>query len=355
MRILFYINVLNGGGAERVIANLANAFSDGHEIIVLNTYKTENEYVLKENVTHDYLEKEILQGNVIVRNYKRIKNLRGKIKYYNPDIAISFMAEPNIRLLLSTVGLKNKLLVSVRNDPKIEYKTSLTRFLMKLLCLRVDGIVFQTTDAKNYFPTYMQKKSKIIYNPVKKDFYENSYSVNEKNNIVSVGRLTKQKNFLFLIRSFALIKDECKDNLYIYGDGEMKDDLIKLIESYKLQDRVFLMGNSSNLPTVLQNYKLFILPSDFEGMPNALMEAMATGLPCISTDCPCGGPKELLDSDCLVEIRNEKELSNKILSFSNDYKMLDLLSNKNKLTAKTFHEDNVVKIWMDFITSIVED
>lgn len=347
MKILLYINVLSSGGAERVMSNLANEFSKKDEVILVNSYKTENEYKISSNIKHIYLDDNI-QTNFFKKNISRIKKLRMIIKKEQPDVAISFMAEPNFRLLLASMFLPSKTIISIRNDPTKEYPNIFFKTLAKILFLKADGIVFQTNDAKTFFSKKIQKKSKIIYNPIKSDFYLNK-SLNIGKDIVAVGRLTSQKNHNLLIDSFYNVSSEINDNLYIYGDGELKKELQEKIDKLNLTNRIFLMGNVQNLSNILPKYKLYIMSSDYEGMPNSLMEAMACGLPCISTNCPCGGPKELLSKDYLFKINDFNELSKKMLKMLQSEELLKKAKQENIKKSYEFLDKKILQEWYDFI------
>lgn len=225
------------------------------------------------------------------------------------------MEEPNFRAILATRGLPVKTLVSVRNDPNKEYAGKMGVFVGKVLLPMADGCVFQTKEAQEWFPEKLQKKSKIIYNAVKEDFYHVERNPNH-GEIVTCGRLTEQKNHEILISAFAeVLKKYPYVTLKIYGEGTLRDTLQEQINELGIQDKAFLMGVTNNVEKALETAELFVLSSDYEGMPNALMEAMAAGVPCISTDCPCGGPKELFGERLkrkLVSCGNVRQMANKI-------------------------------------------
>lgn len=192
MKILFYIPTLSGGGAERVIVNLAEYFAkDGNDTLIINSYSTEDEYRLSDSVRRVFLEDKPSEKSFIRKNYKYVKKLRKILKNEKPDILISFMAEPNFRSVIATRGLEVKTVVSVRNDPEKEYPTFLYRFLAKFLYKKADGIVFQTQDAMDFFPLKIRKKSNIIMNSVDPKFFD----VQKENEeyAIAVGRLTAQK------------------------------------------------------------------------------------------------------------------------------------------------------------------
>ena len=357
-KILFYINSISTGGAERVIVNLANYFAENnYESVIVTSYYSAHEYSLCPSVIRLSLEKEELQQSRIKRNLSRVKILRGICKKEKPDVLVAFMKEPNFRAILATRGLHIKTIVSVRNDPNIEYAGAEGKFVGKVLLPLVDGCVFQTEDAKKWFPRKLQNKSKIIYNAVKEDFYKVERKP-QKGEIVTCGRLTNQKNHAMLIDAFAeVVKKIPYATLKIYGEGNLKETLQKQIDNLGLQNKVFLMGVTENVAKALETAELFVLSSDFEGMPNALMEAMAVGVPSISTDCPCGGPKELFGEELscqLISVGNSKALSQKIIDFfENDNVVKVDLSSKFKTVAQKFNPQKTNREWLDFVSSIL--
>ena len=352
MKILFYINTLRHGGAERVMVNLACYFSDiGYETILVTSFRDTWEYKVEGNVKRLTLEeKEIKQGK-IKRNWSRIIKLRNILKQERPDVAISFMAEPNFRLILAAIGLNLKTIVSVRNDPNKEYAGKIGRFVGKCILPFADGCVFQTKEAQEWFPKKLQRKSTIIFNAVKEEFFhiERKPILGE---IITCGRLETQKNHKLLINAFAeVVKEHPYARLKIYGEGSLKQVLQKQIHELGLQEKAFLMGATNDVAKALQTADLFVLSSDYEGMPNALMEAMAAGVPCISTDCPCGGPRELfgiLLCKNLIECNSRSQLKNKIL----DNLLSDSQEAKEKEVSKSFNSNYIHSLWNDYIENI---
>ena len=279
-----------------------------------------------------------------------IRCLRSYIKNEAPDVVISFMGMANKRMLIATRRLNVAKIVSVRNDPNKEYgSTLLHKLIARYLFNKADCVVLQTTDAARYFGKKIRSKSNIILNPISDRFYKKSYDPNDKN-IISVGRLEPQKNYKLLIEAFAIIAEDFPNhNLIIYGEGYQKDELARDIYRHNLEGRVFLPGNQNNVEDVLSKAKLFVLSSDYEGLPNALMEAMAVGVPVISTDCPCGGPKELTQggkTGLLTDCGNSELLAEKIrnvLNMTTD-QLLEL-SDKEKTRASEFSLDVIMKQW----------
>jgi hypothetical protein len=161
-KIMFYINTLGHGGAERVMSNLATQFSqrDDYRCTLVTSFPSENEYPCGEKVCRISLYDKRIEGNFWKRNIKLVQKLRRLIKTEKPDVLVSFMAEPNFRALLSTVGTKTKNIISVRNDPNKEYAK--TKWMTKTLYRFTDGIVFQTQDAKDWFPKGVQKNRELF-------------------------------------------------------------------------------------------------------------------------------------------------------------------------------------------------
>ena len=356
MKILFYINAIHQGGAERVMVNLANQFSEkGDKVVLVTSFEDHWEYPVSEGVErHSFEEKDFQKDGFLRQNMKWTLNLRETIKKYRPDVVISFMAEPNFRTILAAAGLKVKSFFSVRNDPNKEYPNFVYRILAKVLYLFADGIVFQTEDAKKWFSSMIQRKSEIIYNQVDQKFYE-CPKCDDKKGIVTCGRLVEQKNQAMLVDAFSMIADDIHENLYIYGEGELRTNLEKQIRDKKLQDRIFLPGDIKNVEEMLSKAAIFVLPSDYEGMPNALMEAMAVGVPCISTDCPCGGPLMLFrnDADFLVPIGNTQQMAEKIKSLLLDKDKREENAKQMKDYSQAFTPERIFKKWDEYVSMIV--
>lgn len=360
MKILFYINAIHDGGAERVMVNLAKYFSDtGYETILVTSFIDTWEYKIEGNVKRLTLEeKEIKQGR-IKRNFSRIVKLRDILKKEKPDVAVSFMAEPNFRLLIASLGLNVKTIVSVRNDPNKEYAGKIGKFVGKWILPIADGCVFQTKEAQEWFPERLQRKSTIIFNAVKEEFFhiERTPMVGE---IVACGRLVSQKNHKLLIDAFAeVVKEHPYARLKIYGEGSLRDVLQEQINKLGLQENAFLMGATNDVAKALQTADLFVLSSDYEGMPNALMEAMAAGVPCISTDCPCGGPRELFREllyNQLISIKDKNSMAEKIDMFlSADKEGKTRLARKTKELAKCFSSIKINSFWENYIESTMDN
>lgn len=352
MKLLFYINIIANGGAERVISNLATQFSEmGHDVILVASYPHNQEYSYGKNVNKVYLSLK-REDRLFQRNIKYIRKLRSIIKKEKPDTVVAFMADPNLRLLLASLFLKTKKIVSVRNDPNKEYGSKMYRILAKLLFNFADTVVIQTEEVRKWFPKSIQKKCTVIMNQVKEDFFVTPHVSDDY--FVATGRLVKQKNYPLMISAFAeIVKEFKEEKLLIYGEGDQKDNLLKLIKEQHLENNVFLMGRTSNMPEVLSHAKCFLLSSDFEGMPNGLLEAMAMGIPCISTDCPVGGPRSIIvnDRNGLLFLVNDKDgLVLCIKRMLCNPGLMEEIGKKSKETAQAFLPKTIIQKWNQVLT-----
>ncbi len=356
-KLMFYINTLETGGAERVMSQLASHFQQrGYAVTLVTSYPSQGEYPLDEGIRRIYLQPEKLHGSRLMRNIKLINGLRRICRQENPSLLISFMQEPNFRAILATIGLPIKTVVSVRNDPNREYAGIVGRVVGKCLLPLADGCVFQTEQAKAWFPRKLQKKSKIIFNEVSNTVFD--VVRHSPQHIVTLGRLTPQKNHALLIRAFAKIADKYPDqNLLIYGKGDKKEALEAQIRDLGMADRALLMGVTTDVPAILSRAGIFVLSSDYEGMPNALMEALAAGVPSISTDCPCGGPQMLIrngENGLLVPVGDVEAMTSAMDQLLSEPQLAEKLGLAARESARQYLPENIATQWEKYLLQVVE-
>jgi len=281
-RLVAVIGSMRRGGAERVMSVVTNRLAEkGWEVWIAALLTDENEYELNENV--HFVDFSGKCESRIKRLPYWIKSIRHLVKTVKPDTVLSFIARINVITLLSLFGLKQRIVVSERNDPRFDRRGRLGDIMTKLLYRLADTVVFQTKRSAEYFEKCHLKNTCIIYNPIDVDCRaENTV----RHKIVNVGRLNGQKNQKMLIEAISDLKDKYPDiSLHIYGEGDLRDELIAYINEKSASENVILEGMVTDVHNRISDAELFVLSSNYEGLSNALFEAMLMGLPCISTNC----------------------------------------------------------------------
>lgn len=344
-KITFIIGSLRRGGAERVISILANDYiSRGWEVDVILLLFNEVNYEINSKV--NIIDFTFGDNSRLKRLPSWILNLRKYAKENNPDVVVSFAARINIITLISCLGLNKKVFISERNDPMNDGRSKFVVLLTRFLYPISKGIVFQTEYAKSKFPNY--SNSVIISNPISIPDISRK-KINTK--IVNVGRLTEQKNQILLIEAFASISKKYPDFiLEIYGEGELKDNLERLIKDLNLIDKVLLKGNVSDIHNQISDAMLFVLSSNYEGLSNALLEALMLGIPCISTNC--SGIDQYIKSGengLLVPINDKIKLIKAMEKMILDDELREKCSINGINMSREFSLDTVLNKWHEFL------
>lgn len=357
-KVVFYIGDLGKGGAQRVIINLAQSLvKKGYPVTIVTIGALEQEYPLPDKVKRVYSEltEEELSENRIKNFVARVKKLRRIWKEENPGIIISFIGKNNFMALASTRGLFVPVITSVRGEPMEEYYNPILRFLSKTFMGLSTGLILQTPDAKEYFPKWMQRKSVILENPLNPEFIDVYYTGERKNEIVTVGRLDSNKNQKLIVDAFLKIAKEFPDvNLILYGNGEDREWLTKYAQESKYASQIFLPGPIRDVKERIQKAKIFVLSSNTEGMPNSLLEAMALGIPSISTDCPCGGPRMLMEgkeNGILVPVGEVEPMAEAMKKLLTDEELWQKYSKNSYKLSQELHPDKVNQKWEEYLLS----
>lgn len=357
-KIAFYVGNLARGGAQRVIVNLANYFNQKEYEVVLVTAKwEEGEYPYDDGVQRvlsDLTEQELSQ-NRLINFIRRLRKLRGLWKQERPDIIISFMGKSNLNAIASTRGLSIPVLVSVRSDPAREYGTFIQKLLAKRLFGLASGVVLQTEAARAFFPESIRRKSVILPNSINPCFIRERFQGERKKEIVSVGSIDANKNNEMLIRAFAEMAGEYAQwKLVFYGDGILRPKLEELAKELKLEKRITFAGKEPEIYNKIWDSGIFVLTSNAEGMPNALIEAMALGLAVIATDCPCGGPATLIqdgENGLLIPVGDVEALKRALKKLIDNESLANRLGKKAHEISISHSPDKVNKIWQNYIES----
>lgn len=347
MNIAFVIHEMTGGGAERVISVLANNMvKKGIDVTILMTAGAKVEYELDSRV------RVIQVGDKTAGNpinfLKRITNLRSNFKNEVYDAIIAFEADTGFYSVIANAFMGNKLFVSERNDPA-RYNHKLLRWFAYSKAKRV---LFQTEGARNYFRGNIRDKGIVIANPLKEGLPD-VYHGDRRKQIVAVGRLNSQKNYHVMIDAFEEFYRMHPDySLHIYGEGELRENISRRIQAGNAAEAIILEGFCSNVNEKIRDAAMFVMSSDYEGMPNALMEAMAIGLPVISTDCPIGGPRELIEdgvNGLLVNIGDSNGIAKAMAKLADDTELATRIGVEATRIREKYNSDTICMKWIEAI------
>ena len=356
-RILFLTTGLGFGGAEKMLTYVANQLClRGHSIGIINlnsvpSYLNQHKQILNNQI-------EIFDASNRSSGWKRYKDdLKSSLGYarnFRPDVLIGFAERPNLIAKLLSDIINKPSIMSERGDPN---KTNGRRGIVNKIVVHVidqsAGGVFQTAGAQNFFGKKLQEKSIIIPNPI----FVNSefeYKAEEsKKIIVSVGRLDNdQKRYDIMLKAFEMFHQKYSEySLNIYGDGSDKDKIKKMIYDLNLSECVFLKGVSNNPVKDIEGAGMFLITSDYEGISNSLLEAMAVGLPCVSTDHTPGGARLLIqdhENGLLAPVGDYMKIAECMCEFAQN----PVLNAKN--VRIRFEPERIINMWEDYIMKVCE-
>ena len=391
-KLCLYISTLRLGGAERVLYNLAEYFhSRGVKVVMVTTFKktTEKEFPLSpgiKRILSEPTEEEFLGGKFALENVntpdyapggdtsvshapsggplRRLKNFRCRMAKLRaiwteekPDLILSFVGKNNLMAILSASGTGIPVVVSVRGNPPNEYSSRFMKWAAGRWFPKAAGIVMQTPMQRDWFPERVRKKTVLLPNPLNPAFLREPLPYPRAHEIVTTSVMGANKNLAMLIRGFALCAGEHSDwKVIIYALGPEREMLTRLRDSLSLEDRVLMPGEKENIPELIASAAVFTMTSFTEGVPNALMEAMALGLACVSTDCPCGGPAELIQDEVngmLVPVDDEQALAERLGRLMGDEKLRERLGKNALKIRERFSPEKVLAQWEEYLTGLI--
>lgn len=357
--VYFVINTLEGGGAERVLSTLAIDFYKHNipvKIVCLNY--AESVYRLPNNLEITYLVRRASNNGISRIYYASITFL--KLVYLflknKPSCVISFMTSANFWTGLSAIVTRTDFIVSERTTPEhsIKPQNYLFKAFLSQVYRKARAVVVPANGIKNCLKMYsgFEKLSnfKTINNPISDFGNLSKFKVNNRKFIFGAGRLSHEKGFDQLINAFADLKIKNID-LLIAGEGQEYESLKNQIQNLKLQKNVKLIGLKSNLQDYYSQAELFVLPSRNEGYPNALLEAMSFGCPCIAMDCEFG-PSEIIrhqKNGILVPNDNNNELSAAMKKILTNTVLKNRIANNAQKITKTNSLKSISKQWQNLI------
>lgn len=341
------------GGGERVVCTLANSLVAQYNVHIFH-FGEKHPFPLNQSVTvHD------LKGpytNKFVRKLYRAYLLRKCVIREGMDLLIAFGWQPSILLTFAMLGLNVKIISSERNNPLLEPASKVLKTLRNLAYCRSSVVVCQTKNAVNVLSL---KNAKIILNPLRDDLPNPEPFEKKTKTIVNFCRLYKQKNLPLLIRAFSDFYQKHPDyELHIYGDGEERERIMNLIEQLNMRCAIKVFPFCKDVHSKVNSSQIFVSSSDYEGLSNSMLEAMALGLACVVTDCPIYGARMVVDerqNAILVPMNDQKELVQSLLFLAENPLELKRIGQNAVDIRKKLSVETISKEWKKTIDSVLEN
>lgn len=350
--IVLIMSRLGFGGAERVAVSFCNWIVENTDdkVTILKFDNNDSAYELDNRV--NVINFENNSGNRVMAIINRYRFCKKNLKKLNANLVFAMFYQTELYAYFSkprnckVIGSERCNVLELSN-----LKKNITYYAAK----KCNGFIFQTEGIKKTFPIKVQKNSIVISNAISNKKVYDIYVHNKENVITAMGRLNSQKGFDTLIKAFSIVnKKNSSYILKIFGEGSDRDTLQNLIDNLNLHDYVQLCGTKSDAINDVANSKIFVLSSRYEGMPNALIEAMAAGTACISTDCKFG-PSELINdgkNGLLIPVDDVRTLSEKILFLIKNDSARENIEKEAMKIRKKLDANTIYKKYYDYFVGV---
>jgi len=350
-RILFLTSSLTSGGSERVVSLLANKFVEKGYGVEIALLKYEDVFYPIDKRIRVHIAKIEAGGNNILRV---MRWLRMHVRQSSPDVVIAFTEGVYCAAICAMIGINTPIISSERNDPA--FMSPARKLLRRIFLRRTTWLVVQTERIKQYFNRQIQEKTSIIYNPVNERVYGVETCNCRQKRITNVARLYPQKNQNMLIDAFSELSERFPEwTLDIYGVGPLHDELQAHIDKLRMDNRIFLKGQSDKVIDELNQSRIFCLSSDFEGMSNAMIEAICLGVPIVSTQV--SGTEEFLrngENSLLIDVGEKEQLKDALETLMGDEMMQKKFSEELLKLKDNFQIDEIVMQWENLVLQVAQ-
>lgn len=386
--LIFVISCMSGGGAERVVSLLSsNAIKRGYDVTLMITGQTMSEAELSDidknikvisvpdlircnaKIRSDgimlyaravgKLTKQSDKSRILKyksRNYDKISFMRSFFKMHKNSAVAAFLYD-SIFLSLLSVNKSNRLIISERGDPE-QTTSETTKSFIKREFKNAGCFVFQSYGVEEWYKKNTPVRGTVIFNPVKSDLPE-PFEGERKKRVVNFCRISSQKNLTMLVDAFALFHERFPDyELFIYGDAVGNDaegyiDKVNSeIKKNSLEDSVHIFSARRDVHNLIYDCAMFVSSSDYEGMSNSMLEAMAMGMPCVCTDCPAGGARAVIKNEVnglLTPVGDAKALADAMIRIAENPDFAEMLGKNASEIRKTQSVEKITDRWMEII------
>lgn len=357
MKLLFFNSSLGSGGAERVLSTLSNSFAQKGYDVTIATYNNSKEdfYEIEKNIKRIKFGTK-LGNNIIIKTLKRFQKLyqiRKIIKEEKPDIILPLIIYTNIEVLIASIGLNTKILVAEHSN-YFAVKSKFERIVRLLSYKLATKVVLLTQKDKLIYDKYLENNI-VINNPILLEKSDDKELTRSKT-ILCVGRMAKVKQFNHAIKAMSILHKKYPDwKLQIAGLGPELENFKNYAKELKVDKNVKFLGNIKNIDTYYRSCSIFVLCSQYEGLPMVIGEAMLSGLPVVAYDCPTG-PSEFIDDNInglIVRHNDIDDLILKIETIINNSKKAEELAINARKKIKEFSKEKIVKKWEDLFEEVL--
>lgn len=354
------IYILNGnlgyGGAIKILVEIANYFSkNGYSVKFITYTNSDVFYKLEPNIQVENISAKFNRIPKIRRLFQ-LFYIRKIVKSEKPDVLLAFENMAKLLAVFASLFTKTKVIISERKDP-YRYNAKKKRH-MHLRYMLADGCIFQTEQASKYFPKSVQKKSIVIPNFIMMERSKVVPGEQRKDEISFVARfeLEQKRQDIMLMAFKKILLSHPNIKLVFYGDGPDKKTVERMVSDYRLENNVVFKGVVSDVFEQIKSSKVFVLTSEYEGIPNALIEAMALGVPVVSTDCSPGGAALLIDNyqnGILVPVNDVDRIAEAINGLLDDPVQADKLGRKGQEITERFKPEAILPLWKNYINGVL--
>jgi glycosyltransferase involved in cell wall biosynthesis len=311
-------------------------------------------YIMSESVRVVYLADRVSSTKKSFANrLQRIAAFRRMLNAERPDVIVSFLPGVNVASVVCSFGLGIPVIACERTDPLVWPRAHYANWLVRLAYRHAAMLTVQTEAVAEKIPSAFPrlKRLQVVPNPIPKELqhYQHARRSGARRRLVAVGRLAAEKQFDLLITVFSLLASQWAEwDLYIYGEGDLRDQLRRQIDNLNMTGRVVLAGSTTKPWEEMAQSDAFVMTSRIEGFPNALLEAMVLGLPCVVFDCP-SGPREITRDGrdgVLVPLNDQEALALALTNvMSSEAFRVALGSRARESTLSRFNLTSVIGSW----------